>query len=149
MYKKILVPLDGSALAETVIPHVTELAQGQGSKIVLLSVLGEPMLSKADPHAIPTSMGSDQFYKAIEERESYLRDIVTRLTELGLEAEFIIEHGPVVSTISGVADREDVSVVVIVSHGRTGVAHTVYGSVAAGLLYQVLQPLLVIRAPLA
>ena len=52
MYKKILVPLDGSRRAEAILPYVIELAHSQDSKVVLLNVV-EPMLSTISPYPTP------------------------------------------------------------------------------------------------
>jgi nucleotide-binding universal stress UspA family protein len=63
-----------------------------------------------------------------------------------LHVEVFAEEGPVVRTILDVAQRENVDLIAMASHGRTGLARVYYGSVAAGVLHQVDRPLLLIRA---
>ena len=145
MFEKILVPLDGSALAEEVFPYVLELAEKHGSTLILLNVV-EPIPTATGDGGVRIAISSEEYAKLTEETKQYLSNLVRSFTELGINVESIIDHGPVVSSIVGAAEREKVDLVAIASHGRTGVAHTMYGSVAAGLLYQIQRPLMVIRA---
>ena len=63
-----------------------------------------------------------------------------------MKAKSFVEQGPVVGTILNVAEREQVDLIAMASHGRTGLARVFYGSVAAGILQQVDRPLLLIRS---
>lgn len=145
MYKKILVPLDGSRRAEVILPHVIELAQSQGSKLILLTVV-EPMLSTISPHPSPITFDAEIFSQQTEASEAYFAKLASELTDRGIANEVLVEHGRIVNTIVNVAERKEVDLIAIASHGRTGMARALYGSVAAALLYQVDRPLLLIRA---
>jgi nucleotide-binding universal stress UspA family protein len=145
MYKRILVPLDGSPRAEAILPHAEELAACLDAKVVLLRVF-EPDFSLVDPYGHPP-----EFYEALREKwqdevKSYLEAIRETLSRKGLRVRALIEGGPVVSTIIKVAERESSDLIAMASHGRTGPARVFYGSVAAGVLRQVDRPLLLVRA---
>lgn len=145
MYKKILVPLDGSSRGEAILPHVEELASCFGAEIILLRVY-EPDFSLVDPYGHPV-----EFYEAMQEKlqdevASYLEAIKKNLSIKGLTVRALVEKGPVVSMIINIAERENADLIAMASHGRTGLARVFYGSVAAGVLHQIDRPLLLVRA---
>jgi nucleotide-binding universal stress UspA family protein len=145
MYKKILVPLDGSPRSEAILPHVEELASRFEAEILLLRVY-EPDFSLVDPYGHPP-----EFYEALQEKwqdevVSYLEAIKKNLSIKGLTVRTLVEKGPVVSMIINIAERENADLIAMASHGRTGLARVFYGSVAAGILHKVDRPLLLIRA---
>jgi nucleotide-binding universal stress UspA family protein len=145
MYKKILVPLDGSSRGEAILPHVAELAACFEAEIILLRVY-EPDFSLVDPYGHPL-----EFYEALQEKwqdevVAYLASVKEKLSQKGLRVRTLVEKGPVVSMIINVAERESADLIAMSSHGRTGLARVFYGSVAAGVLHQVDRPLLLVRA---
>jgi nucleotide-binding universal stress UspA family protein len=145
MYKKILVPLDGSSRGEAILPHVAELAARFEAEIILLRVY-EPDFSLVDPYGHPL-----EFYEALQEKwqdevVAYLASVKEKLSQKGLRVRTLVEKGPVVSMIINVAERESADLIAMSSHGRTGLARVFYGSVAAGVLHQVDRPLLLVRA---
>lgn len=146
MYQKILVPLDGSERAEAILPHVIEIARcSQGSIILLQIVEPEPLLvSPYDPLTIRES--DEAVARHMNEAKAYLQAECNHLHKLGLRAECLVEHGPVVEAILGVANIRAVDLIAMASHGRTGLARVLFGSVATGILQKAQQPLLLIRA---
>jgi nucleotide-binding universal stress UspA family protein len=145
MYKKILVPLDGSSRGEAILPHVEELAACLAAEIILLRVY-EPDFSLVDPYGHPL-----EFYEALQEKwqdevVAYLASVEGNLSKKGLRVRTLVEKGPVVSMIINVAERESADLIAMSSHGRTGLARVFYGSVAAGVLHQIDRPLLLVRA---
>lgn len=143
MYKKILVPLDGSARAEKILPHVEGLARNTPCKVRLLQVV-EPILevNSADlfvPHG-------EQFTAAMKIAQTYVDSVARRLTEKGLAAKGWALSGDVIGTICRVAEQEGAELIAMASHGRTGAARVFYGSVAAGVLHRVDRPLLIVRS---
>ncbi|MGD9091763.1 MAG: universal stress protein [Anaerolineales bacterium] len=145
MYQSILVPLDGSKRAERILSHAEELARQCKASIILLRVV-EP-----DPEGLGTYSGSVSLYRESfkrweEEAKAYLTGIKGELSAKGLDVRRALESGPVVKKIIEVADSEDVDLIAMASHGRTGLSSAFYGSVAAGVLHQVDRPLLLIRA---
>ena len=143
MYKKILVPLDGSKRAERILPHVEEFAQYNKADVIFLQVI-EPDHTYVGPHL---AVSDAEFNKNQEnEAKEYLPALRGEFREKGITARFFVERGPVVRKIIDVADRENVDLIAMASHGRTGLSHVFYGSVAAGVLHRIDRPLLLVRA---
>lgn len=147
MYKKILVPLDGSKRAEAIMPHVEEMAHRYGATVVLLEV-AEPSTVMAGPHgAVPDyKLYLDTLQSEKASAEKYLAGWHGIFEEKGIPTVYVVEAGGPVQRIMEVAEREDVDVIAMSSHGRTGLALAFYGSVAAGVLHQTDRPLMLIRA---
>jgi len=149
MYKTILVPLDGSELAESVLPHVEGLAKLFGSTIILVHVLelthlvGQP---KGDIYDSLPQMTAAEVNDQMSEARHYLDALVGRMKGLGIEARGVVEYGPVVTTIMRVARQMEVDLIAMASHGRGGLTDVYYGSVAGGVLQRIDRPLLIVRA---
>ena len=145
MYQKILVPLDGSKRAERILPYVEELSNKFGSRLVLLQVI-EPSVVLAAPYDMGHYYDINQIERITEEAKVYLRGLQGELQAKGIDAETLIDNGPVVTCILEEAVRKNVDLIAMASHGRTGLARAFYGSVAAGILHQADRPLLLVRA---
>lgn len=149
MYKTILVPLDGSELAEAILPYVEELAKLCGSTVILLQVMELPHLvglPKGDvfdalPQLTPTEVNHQ-----LNESRRYLDGQAARLEAEGIDARSLVEYGPVVVSIMRAARQEDAGLIAMASHGRGGLTDVYYGSVAAGVLQRIDRPLLIVRA---
>ena len=145
MYEKILVPLDGSSRAEAILPHVIELAQREGARLILLQVI-DPSASAAGLDGLALDVLREMIDEESQAAQKYLETKCGELAQQKIEAESVVRYGSVVATIIEVADDKQVDLIAIASHGRTGLARLFYGSVAAGVLQRVDRPLLVIRA---
>jgi nucleotide-binding universal stress UspA family protein len=147
MYKKILVPLDGSKRAEAILPQVEDLAHCFEAKIILLNVIEPIRMYSSFQGYIPDyeSVHQKQM-EGIKDTELYLKGLVGEFREKNISAKLIVDEGLIVSTIIQVAEREGVDMIAMSSHGRTGLSRVFYGSVAAGVLNQTNRPLLLIRA---
>jgi nucleotide-binding universal stress UspA family protein len=145
MYEKILVPLDGSARAEAILPHVEELAHCHHSEVVFLSVI-DPAASLSGLEGLEMDMNRQLIQEQFDEASSYLAAKEGEFREKQIESRSMVRYGAVVNTIISIAEEEKVGLIAIASHGRTGLARFFYGSVAAGILQQVDSPLLLIRA---
>lgn len=147
MYETILVPLDGSRRAERILPHVEELARVFRSKIVFLQVV-EIVFSYPAPygHFSDPDVEQAQREKLRQEASAYLAGLQGEFSAKAIEAKAVVAQGPVVHTIITIAEQENVDLIAMASHGRSGLARVFYGSVAAGVLHQVDRPLLIIRA---
>ncbi len=146
MYKTILVPLDGSELAETILPHVEELAALCGASVIFLSVIELPhIMDKGTTYeGLPQKTAADVEAQVAETRR-YLDELTARQTAKGLAVRGQVEYGPVVATILRVAAEHAVDLIAMASHGRGGLADVYYGSVAAGVLQRIDRPLLIVR----
>jgi nucleotide-binding universal stress UspA family protein len=145
MFKRILVPLDGSRRAERILPYVEEIAYAHESTVIVLQVV-EPAIIVAGPYDTSLAYDHEAADRAVAEATGYVNCVVGELLEKGIAARHMVEPGPVASTILEVAAREHVDLVALASHGRTGLARAFYGSVTAGILHQADRPLLVIRS---
>lgn len=141
MYGRILVPLDGSRRAQRILPHVEELGKRFDSKIVFLRVVG----SEAG-HGQTVDFYIDALERALDEAKLYLSGLQGEFLKKGFQVRTVVDRGPVVNTIINVANREDVDLIAMASHGRTGLPRAFFGSVAAGVLNKVERPILLIRA---
>ena len=145
MYKKILVPLDGSKRAEAILPHVQALLeQNNQAKVILLKVV-EPESINPEQSAVYAEDFPD-YDRATEEAETYLQTVKERFKGKGFEVEVYIAHGSPVKGIINSAEHRDVDLIAMASHGRTSLPRVFYGSVAAGVLHSVDSPLLLIRS---
>lgn len=147
MYKKILIPLDGSKRAEAILPHAEELANCFDANIIFLEII-EPFNVYSTSHGYMPQLELERYKQEIliPKIETYLANLVGKFREKKIAAQSIVEEGIVVSTIIKVAEQEGVDLIAMASHGRTGLPHVFYGSVAAGVLHRIDRPLLLIRA---
>ena len=150
MYKKIMVPLDGSKLAECVFPHLETVIKGCESPEVIVVQAVEPL-------SVPYGREVSQFtsleqVKAFEshqkvEAEKYLKEIVARLRKTGVNVKADIIYGKAGEALSDYATKNDVDLVIIATHGRSGISRWVWGSVADRIVRSVCVPVLMVRAP--
>lgn len=151
MYDKILVPLDGSKLAEAVIPYVEALAQGcQVREIILLRVC-EPFSVLADyPATLPVSF--EENVKQINQYGQnqcriYLDNVEEQLKEKGLSVRTESRLGSPAEQIVNFAKENNIDLIVMASHGRSGPGRWAYGSVADKVFRTTCVPLMIIRGP--
>ena len=145
MYKTILVPLDGSKRAETILPHVEQLAQHYGATVILLQVVEPaPRTSGMEPDYAAVYL--QQVQRQGTETEAYLEALRVEFRAKGIKSKPIVVSGPIVEAILNAAECEGVDLIAMASHGRTGLGQVFYGSVAAGVLHRVDRPLLLIRS---
>jgi nucleotide-binding universal stress UspA family protein len=131
-YLRILVPLDGSQLAEQSIPSAVRLAAAEGATVTLLRVIREGQ--HVDDGVLQSARGRAAA-KDVEEAESYLARIAARPTNRAVCFGTKVVIAPdIPEAIIGVAASGEFDVVAIATHGRGGVARLVYGSVADRVL---------------
>jgi nucleotide-binding universal stress UspA family protein len=142
MYKKILVPLDGSSLAEAVLSHAQALATSEDAEIILLRVSVNPAaeFSFSDP-----SLASSLIDSLEAESLTYLQSIRAKLQKAGLRTSFLIRQGPIAETILHVATEVNADIVAMSTHGRTGVSRWLLGSIANRVVNHSPIPVLLIR----
>lgn len=140
LYKKMLVPLDGSERAEQVLPHVRELALRFQAEVMLISVVEPPELVE------DIILYQEETECRAEEARLYLGRLQKDLGQQGIEAEIRVAHGPIVRKILESSKDEEADLIAMASHGRTGLARVFYGSVAAGVLHGADRPLLLVRS---
>jgi nucleotide-binding universal stress UspA family protein len=146
MYKKILVPLDGSDRAEAILPHVEELAKRYESQIVFMRVVEGDYFVPGYQEVVDISGYEQEYARRKKEVETYLEDIKRRFSEKGIDNKPVISYDSVVQSILNTAEAEEVDLIALASHGRSGLARAFYGSVASGVLNRIDRPLLIIRS---
>jgi len=127
MYKRILVPLDGSSLSETILPHAQSLAQALDAEIILLHVNVEPseeFATPASPLAPPI-----EIQKTHAEAKEYIKAVCTKLEKEGLRATYLIRDGGVGETILEAAEVMQADLISMSTHGRSGVQRLLLGSI--------------------
>ena len=144
MYKRILVPLDGSNRAERILTQVEEIALRFKAKLILLKVV-EPIHYYVGRYPSMIDFDSEMSKERLAKAKKYLSGLKGEFREKGVSSKVIVEEGPVVSAIIKISNQEDVDLIAMASHGYTGLSRVFYGSIAAGVLNQVDRPLLLIR----
>lgn len=137
MIKKILVPLDGSPMAEAVLPLVTTLAQAEKAEVELITVLA--------PIAIWNAAASTIRWDAEEEAaREYVEAKARDLEKQGIKAHSNVAYGQASYAIYDAARDLKVDFIAMTTHGRSGITRFVLGSVADKLLHSS-APLLLVR----
>ncbi len=141
MISKILVPLDGSEFAERALPYVEELAGKLEASVILVWVL-HPMVIMSDYGAATYQQitAAEQ-----EEAKTYLRARQNELQREGLAVQFRIIEGATADSIIDLAFSEEVDLIVMSTHGRSGLSRWVYGSVATKVLQKAPCPIFLVR----
>jgi nucleotide-binding universal stress UspA family protein len=144
MYNKILVPLDGSKRAEAILPHAEEMANRYGAEIIFLRVEELYVMLEWD-EVVDLANCQEKFDVRKKTSEAYLAQLKVKFQDKGIKADTRIVHGPVVKSILTAAEDMDVDIILMASHGFSGLRRTFYGSVTAGVLQKIDRPLLIIR----
>jgi nucleotide-binding universal stress UspA family protein len=138
----ILVPLDGSPLAETILPFVETLARRSHGYVTLLHVTPVPeAVSPIQDHPAIDEV----LRRASELAERYLHDLRRRLTAAGIDAVVTVAAGRPAEEIVRQAERMDADVIALATHGRSGLQAWAHGSVADAVLHTTRTPLLLVR----
>ena len=145
MYKKMLVPLDTSDFAECVLDHVKEISTTREIPEVVLVTAVEPVTSQTIAY-----MGSERV-KESEERAvagalQYLEKVKTSLALEHSRVSTVAMAGPAADVILDYAEKNGVDVIVISSHGRSGVSRVLLGSTADKVLRRSRVPVFLVPA---
>lgn len=128
MYEKILVPLDGSDLAEAALPAVKEIARTLGSRVMLLNVC---------------DMSEDK----CDVYQDYLNMLALKVTEeTKKKSSATLAHGDAAAEIVKYIDANKISLTVMATHGRSGISHWAIGSVAEKVVREANRPIMLLRS---
>lgn len=143
----ILVPHDFSSCANHAAALARDVARVHGAKLILLHVAELPL--GLDPDALIQAQPGDPPRRAREVAsggaQAHLDDLASRLRKDGLEVETRLRFGKAVDEILGAAAGEQVDLIVMGTHGRTGLAHVLVGSVTERVVRQAPVPVLTMR----
>jgi nucleotide-binding universal stress UspA family protein len=174
MYKKIIVPLDGSKLAECVLPHVESIAKTSGTEEVILitvterfndmvrkNVLGKPSITSHEYK--PAVAFTDRPYsgrhfeidpalkiplvsgKILKQGQVYLARIAEQLAKRGVKTGIAILMGDAAEQIVDFAGAEKADLIIMASHGRSGFSRWAVGSVAYTVFHGSSVPILLVK----
>ncbi len=138
MFKKILVPLDGSKLAEGILPRVEWLAKIHGAEVTLLRV--------AVAHTFPGMDPVQHQAAVVHEAEEYLAKVEENLRDVGVKTQAVVRYGQDAQEIVEHARNRDFDLIAMSTHGRTGFTQFVLGSVASKVIHTATVPILLCRA---
>ncbi|HLY25522.1 MAG TPA: universal stress protein [Aggregatilineales bacterium] len=163
-YRNILIPLDGSDLAELALGEVQNIADPQ-SHVHLLSIVNETPLNEMEAFGmaasqtmmaanaqisatLPAVAAPEKVSAEVLNREHYLRVAAEKLCEKGFEVSTEVQSGHVIDTIHTIMAK-GYDMVIMSTHGRTGLSKLVLGSVAEGVLHGACCPVLLVKATAA
>lgn len=144
MYNKILAPLDGSVLSECILEHVTEIARKYSIPEVVFLLVIEPAhdaywFDQGDPD-LQAKLENAQKQSA----ENYISKIANTAKNAGLKAKGVVLHGNPADMIINYAQENGVDLIVMSTHGRSGVGRFLLGSVTDKVLRTAAAPVLVV-----
>jgi nucleotide-binding universal stress UspA family protein len=137
--EKVLVPLDGSDLAEAALETAIDILNEQPGTILVL-------LRAAESGEATLSGPADLLARDLREAEGYLSGVAAGLRECGItRVKTVVWRGPAAPTIVETAETERVDLIVMSSHGRGGPGRLIFGSVAESVLHGTRTPILLVR----
>lgn len=144
-YRKILVPLDGSGWAQRAVPHAVDIARStEDAELILLTVFSPPAHEFADQLAL--ARGNDQTQQAREQMKQYLIGLRSELRDENVRVRtHLIEGTGVAQKICDYVRSEEIDLVVMSSHGRTGLRRLLFGSVARDVMECIAVPVLLVQ----
>jgi nucleotide-binding universal stress UspA family protein len=137
MFKKILVPLDGSKLAEGIVPRVEWLAKIHDGEVTLLRV--------ALAHSFPGTDPVQHQVNVVREAEEYLAKVEANLKSVGVKVKSVVRYGHDAQEIVDHARDRGFDLIAMSTHGRTGLPQFVMGSVANKIIHAATVPILLCR----
>jgi nucleotide-binding universal stress UspA family protein len=141
MFDKILVPLDRSPLAECVLPHAVALARCLDAQLLFLHVLSLP-----DKQDRLRAVDSLEWQLRRAEAESYLQGVCARMKEVGVTCETLVTDGDAAEQIVELAHDNKVGLVLIASHGQSGLSNWHVSSVVQKVIVRASTSLMIVRA---
>jgi nucleotide-binding universal stress UspA family protein len=138
MPRPLLLTLDGSELAERALPYAVQLGLARRTRLVLLRAVVAPLATGFD--------WEHQQLEAVEAAEKYLAEIAQQVAALGPRVETVVAYGPAAPEILRVSRDVEAAQVIMATHGRTGLKHLLYGSVAEAVLAGSDRPVFLVHA---
>jgi nucleotide-binding universal stress UspA family protein len=141
---RTLVPLDGSRLAEQVLPIIIPIAKAVGCELTLFRV---PVAYSAGPLTGRWYLPQNSSYEtADQDAQGYLERLASNIRAQGVKVATATRVGPVAESIIAYAEAQDIDLIAMCTHGRTGIARWALGSIADRVLRAGNKPILLVRA---
>ena len=143
MYKRAMVPLDGSSVAEAIIPFILDIAGPLDMEVVLLRVVEPiaPMVIEGSRHVEVEDVEARR-----TDAEEYLAPVAVELRNKGVRVESRVRRGNTTEEIVAAARETGADLIAMSTHGRGGLGRLMFGSVAQAVLGHVDMPVLLMRA---
>jgi nucleotide-binding universal stress UspA family protein len=148
MFKRILVPLDGSARAEQALPIAARIARASGGSVLLLHVITAPLQFEPylfGPYMLQSTLLPEAVSAAITGTDAYLSKAARSHDLAGAETKVAMFSGAVALTILDTAKEQYVDLILMASHGHTGFKRWALGSIAQKVARSSPVPVLVLR----
>jgi nucleotide-binding universal stress UspA family protein len=143
MYERVLVPLDGSEIAEAILPFAEKLAGPVDAEAMLVRVV-EP-LSAGEAFAAAGVVAPDTLFLRQLEAKTYLARVERRLANKGIRVRTDLRSGMAAAEIVAAATSWGADLIAMATHGRGGLGRLLFGSVAEAVLRAAPMPVLMIR----
>jgi nucleotide-binding universal stress UspA family protein len=143
MYKRVLVTLDGSPIAETILPFITQIAGPLDIEVVLLRVVVPvpPQVIEGSRHVVIEDVEG-----RLAEAREYLASQAAALAARGVRVRTEVRRGDPVLEIAAAASEAGADLIAMTTHGRSGLGRVLFGSVAEAVLRQVEVPVFLMRS---
>jgi nucleotide-binding universal stress UspA family protein len=141
MLDHLLLPLDGSQLAECVLPHAAAVAQTFEARITVLGVLEDQAVAGQTRSVDPMN-----WHIRRAEYRAYLESVAARFKVLGITCEADLLEGPPAERVIAYAHEHGIDLVVLSSHGRSGLSGWNISSVVQKIVLRIYRPVMIIRA---
>ena len=148
MFKKILVPLDGSSLSARALPPAMALAQQSNARVILLSVPVLKHMFVLDKYSggLGFLMPTDSLNDSREEMHNYLESVAARYNHPHVNITLRVVDGDEAGAIVDVAIADEIDLIVMSTHGRSGLQHWLLGSITERVLQSAPCPVLIVRS---
>ena len=145
--RRILLPTDFSGCANYALPYAAAIARAVDATVICVNVI-EPIVPAVGYTGMAETMPIAEMSEQMEDSAERELPDVMRCDELrGLKVEEVIGHGDAAAEIVRVAEEQEVDLIVISSHGRTGLGRIIFGSTAEAVVRHARCPVLVVKPP--
>jgi nucleotide-binding universal stress UspA family protein len=146
VFRRILVPLDGTPLGEAALPYVEELASITGAEVILLQVVKPDYdIAIVGPYSSPLDKISREYIThASAAAVKYLKSIEERLAGEGIAAEAMVQVGSPAEQVMACAREKNIDLIALSSHGHPGVGQRLLGSVTYKILHYADRPVFIV-----
>jgi nucleotide-binding universal stress UspA family protein len=147
VYRKIMVPLDGSKMAECVIPHVETVAKLGNASVELVHVIEQVELPTRGGIALSVDDLKQIEEHSKQQAETYLLEVARRLKIAGIKSHSKLLTGKAADSLVDYIQGNEFDLIIMATHGRSGISRWFWGSVADKILYSSKTPVLLVRPP--
>ena len=145
--RRILLPTDFSGCANYALPYAAAIARAANATVICMNVV-EPLVPAVGYTGMAEAMPIAEMNEQMEDSaERELPDVLSSEEFHGLKVEEVIGHGDAAAEIVRIADERQVDLIVISSHGRTGLGRIIFGSTAEAVVRHARCPVLVVKPP--